>query len=84
MFFHFHFYKTMIDTYLYQSRTGFGHVVSDTFLERPVFLFLTVSVALSSETDESRSVFRPRPTFLSSFSEPTDSRFDFLLCRCGG
>lgn len=64
--------------------TGFGHVVSDIFLER-LFLCLADSViAPSLSGTDSLTDFRPRPTFLSSFSEPSDSRFDFRRWRCGG
>lgn len=65
---------------------GFGHVVvSEIFRER-LFLCLAGSVIAPSLSDRDGSLtdFRPRPTFLSSFSEPSDSRFDFRRWRCGG
>lgn len=68
------------------QRTGLGHavVVSEFFLERLDFLGLTDSVVPSlSDKDESLCDFLPRLTFLSSFSEPNDSRLDFRRCRCG-
>jgi len=57
---------------------GFGHVVSDIFLER-FFLCLVGSVIAPSLSDRDDSFidFRPRLMFLSSFSDPSDSRFDF-------
>lgn len=69
------------------QRIGLGHVVmvSDTFRERLIFLSLPDSFAPSlSDCDESLSDFLARPMFLSSFSVPNDSRFDFRRWRCGG